>query len=43
MRKIQNPNLAQLLMQLRFTPEHKRRNELAAANKLDKEAEDTHE
>lgn len=34
MRKIQNPNLDQLLMQLRFTPEHKRRNELAAAEKL---------
>jgi len=34
MRKIQNHNLAQLLMQLRFTPEQKRRNELAAAEKL---------
>lgn len=34
MRKIQNPNLAQLLMQLRFTPEQKRRKELAAAEKL---------
>ncbi len=34
MRKIQNANLAQLLMQLRFTPENKRRKELAAAEKL---------
>ncbi len=34
MRTIKNPNLAQLLMQLRFTPEDKRRNELEAAEKL---------
>jgi len=34
MRKIKNHNLAQLLMQLRFTPEDKRRMELAAAEKL---------
>jgi len=34
MRKIRNPHLAQLLMQLRFTPEKKRRKELAAAEKL---------
>jgi RNA polymerase primary sigma factor len=34
MRKIQNHNLAQLLMQLRFTPEKKRRKELAATEKL---------
>lgn len=34
MRKIKNDNLAQLLMQLRFTPEDKRRKELAAAEKL---------
>jgi len=34
MRKIKNHNLAQLLMQLRFTPEKKRRNELEAAEKL---------
>lgn len=34
MRKIKSPNLAQLLMQLRFTPEPKRRAQLAAAEKL---------
>ena len=34
MRKIRNQNLAQLLMQLRFTPENKRRKELDAAEKL---------
>jgi len=34
MRKIKNENLAQLLMQLRFTPEKKRRKELDAAEKL---------
>ena len=34
MRTIRNHNLAQLLMQLRFTPENKRRKELAAAEKL---------
>jgi len=34
MRKIKNANLAQLLMQIRFTPEAKRRRELAAAEKL---------
>jgi len=34
MRKIENANLAQLLMQIRFTPEAKRRRELAAAEKL---------
>jgi RNA polymerase primary sigma factor len=34
MRPIKNQNLAQLLMQLRFTPEDKRRRELEAAEKL---------
>lgn len=34
MRTIKNANLAQLLMQIRFTPEAKRRRELAAAEKL---------
>lgn len=34
MRKIKSPNLTQLLMQLRFTPEAKRRAELEAAEKL---------
>ncbi|MDY0357906.1 MAG: sigma-70 family RNA polymerase sigma factor [Sedimentisphaerales bacterium] len=34
MRTIKNPNLAQLLMQLRFTPQDKRRRELEAAEKL---------
>lgn len=34
MRKIKNHNLAQLLMQLRFTPETKRRKQLAAVEKL---------
>ncbi len=34
MRKIKSPNLAQLLMQLRFTPEPKRRAQLEAAEKL---------
>jgi RNA polymerase primary sigma factor len=34
MRKIQSHNLAQLLMQLRFTPEGKRRAQLEAAEKL---------
>ena len=34
MRKIKSPSLAQLLMQIRFTPERKRRKELAAAEKL---------
>ena len=34
MRKIQSHNLAQLLMQLRFTPEAKRRVQLEAAEKL---------
>ncbi|MCJ7728336.1 MAG: sigma-70 family RNA polymerase sigma factor [Sedimentisphaerales bacterium] len=34
MRKIKNPNLAQLLMQLRFAPERKRYKQLAAAEKL---------
>ncbi len=34
MRKIKSPNLAQLLMQLRFTPEAKRHTQLAAAEKL---------
>jgi len=34
MRKIKNANLAQLLMQIRFTPEAKRRGELAAAENL---------
>jgi RNA polymerase primary sigma factor len=34
MRAIKNQNLAQLLMQLRFTPEEKRRRELEAAEKL---------
>lgn len=34
MRKISNPNLAQLLMQLRFTPEKKRRRQLDSAEKL---------
>ncbi|MHC4324184.1 MAG: sigma-70 family RNA polymerase sigma factor [Planctomycetota bacterium] len=34
MRKIKNHNLAQLLMQLRFTPEKKRRKQLDAAEKL---------
>jgi RNA polymerase sigma factor (sigma-70 family) len=34
MRKIRSPNLAQLLMQLRFTPEGKRRAQLEAAEKL---------
>lgn len=34
MREIQNPNLAQLLMQLHFTPAAKRRKELEAAEKL---------
>jgi RNA polymerase sigma factor (sigma-70 family) len=34
MRKIQSPNLAQLLMQLRFTPEVKRRAQLEAAERL---------
>ena len=34
MRQIQNHNLAQLLMQLRFTPETKRRKELEAAEHL---------
>ena len=33
MRKIKSPNLAQLLMQLRFTPEAKRRAELEALEK----------
>jgi len=34
MRKIKNANLAQLLMQIRFTPEAKRRRELVAAENL---------
>ena len=34
MRKIKNQNLAQLLMQLRFTPEKKRRKQLDAAEEL---------
>ena len=34
MRKIKNQNLAQLLMQLRFTPQEKRRRELEAAERL---------
>jgi len=34
MRRIKSPSLAQLLMQLRFTPEIKRRAQLAAAEKL---------
>lgn len=34
MRTIENPNLAQLLMQLRFTPQDKQRRELEAAEKL---------
>ena len=34
MRKIRHHNLAQLLMQLRFTPEQKRRKELEAAENL---------
>ncbi len=34
MRKIQHANLAQLLMQLRFSPQDKQRNELEAAEKL---------
>jgi RNA polymerase primary sigma factor len=34
MRQIRNHNLAQLLMQLRFTPEQKRRRELEAAERL---------
>jgi RNA polymerase primary sigma factor len=34
MRKIKSPNLAQLLMQLRFTPEGKRRAQLEAAERL---------
>lgn len=34
MRTIKNPNLAQLLMQLHFTPQEKQRNELEAAEKL---------
>lgn len=34
MRKIQNPDLARLLLQLRFTPESKRRKQLDAAEKL---------
>ena len=34
MRKIKNPNLAQLLMQLRFAPERKRYKQLASAEKL---------
>jgi len=34
MRKIKSPNLAQLLMQLRFTPETKRRAQLEAAERL---------
>jgi len=34
MRKIKSPSLAQLLMQIRFTPERKRRKELAAAERL---------
>jgi RNA polymerase primary sigma factor len=34
MRKIKNPDLAQLLMQLRFTPERQRRKQLDAAEKL---------
>jgi RNA polymerase primary sigma factor len=34
MRKIKSPNLSQLLMQLRFTPEGKRRAQLEAAAKL---------
>ena len=43
MRQIKNQNLAQLLMQLRFTPQKKRRKQLDAAEKLftliDKERE----
>jgi len=34
MRKIKSPNLAQLLMQLRFTPEAKRHAQLQAAERL---------
>ncbi|MCJ7664506.1 MAG: helix-turn-helix domain-containing protein, partial [Desulfobacterales bacterium] len=34
MRQIKNQNLAQLLMQLRFTPQKKRRKQLDAAEKL---------
>jgi RNA polymerase sigma factor (sigma-70 family) len=34
MRKIKSPHLAQLLMQLRFTPEGKRRKQLEAAERL---------
>ncbi len=34
MRKMKSPNLAQLLMQLRFTPERKRRAQLEAAERL---------
>jgi RNA polymerase sigma factor (sigma-70 family) len=34
MRKIKNRNLAQLLMQLRFTPQNKRRKQLDSAEKL---------
>jgi RNA polymerase primary sigma factor len=34
MRKLKSPNLAQLLMQLRFTPEVKRRAQLEAAERL---------
>lgn len=34
MRKIKSPSLAQLLMQIRFTPEPKRRSQLAAAEAL---------
>ncbi len=34
MRKIKNTNLAQLLMQLRFTPEKKRRQQLDSAEQL---------
>lgn len=34
MRKIKNPNLAQLLLQLKFTPENKRRKQFESAEKL---------
>ena len=34
MRKIQNPNLAELLIQLRFTPPQKRQNQLENTIKL---------
>jgi len=43
MRRILNQNLAQLLMQLRFTPQAKRRKQLDAAEKLLRIVKDDHE